>query len=103
MVNALLFSFVFPSQALKENPSSGYLVGDELSIADIYFIDVLTWVWEYDEELVKEFPAVTVTISFSIYFHKNYMLARFFIDFMMLIDQGTISLTYTTRRKMGIL
>ncbi|XP_072035115.1 glutathione S-transferase A1-like [Amphiura filiformis] len=44
-------------KALKENGSNGYLVGDKLTMADLLFLDVLTWVWEFDEDLVTQFPA----------------------------------------------
>ena len=65
------FAFVFTTnqcssnsksfQALKENGSNGFLVGDKLTLADFAFLDVLTWVWEFDEELVNKFPACKVS------------------------------------------
>ncbi|XP_072018845.1 glutathione S-transferase A4-like isoform X3 [Amphiura filiformis] len=41
-------------KALKDNGSKGYLVGDTMTVADIILLDVILWVWELDETLVKE-------------------------------------------------
>ena len=50
---------------LKDNGSTGYLVGSSLSMADLVFLEVMLWAYEFDATLADEFPTVKVSVALA--------------------------------------
>ena len=56
-----IFDFIAFFQ-IYEKSTSGFLVGDSLTLADLCWLEVFLWVVELVPELSSSFPRMTVSI-----------------------------------------